>query len=247
MYRWIRKQLSRSCCLINTDHIKKNRSNTAILLFAQTAKADALHKPLAHNSQVMEVLNDRVRKTVRDSGFDFYHFTENEQRGVGFGNRFTNSIQDVLDKGYESVICLGNDTPLLTVQLVRDAATALKKGKAVKGKSLDGGLYLIGLHKNKFDPVAFKALSWQSSGLAVAFHDYIASQNQELIVLEALADIDTDQDLVDFLAGKDARSSIIKLLLLSFSRKRNYFRTYAEKSSFVPSKQPLNKGSPLAA
>jgi hypothetical protein len=247
MYRWIRKQLSRSCCLINTDHIKKNRSNTAILLFAQSAKVDALHKPLAHNIQVMEALNDRVRKTAQGSGFDFYHFTENEQRGVGFGMRFTNSIQDVFDKGYGSVICLGNDTPLLTVQLVKDAATALKKGKAVKGKSFDGGLYLIGLHKNKFDPVAFKALSWQSSGLAVAFHDYIASQNQELIVLEALADIDTDQDLLDFLAGKDARSSIIKLLLLSFSRKRNYFRTYTEKSSFVPSKQPLNKGSPLAA
>jgi len=195
----------------------------------------------------MEVLNNRVRKTVQGSGFDFYHFTEHEQRGVGFGNRFTNSIQDVFDKGYESVICLGNDTPLLTVQLVKDAATALKNGKAVKGKSLDGGLYLIGLHKNKFDPAAFKALSWQSSSLAIAFHDYIASQNQELIVLEPLADIDTEQDMVDFLAGKDAGSSIIKLLLIALSRKRNHNIIYTEKYSFVSLKQPLNKGSPLAA
>jgi hypothetical protein len=247
MYRWSRKQLSRSCCLTNRDHIKKNHSNTAILLFAQTAKVDALHKPLAHNSQVMEVLNDKLLKTVNSSGFDFYHFTENEQRGVGFGNRFTNSIQDVFDKGYESVVCLGNDTPLLTVQLIREAVLALKNGNAVKGKSFDGGLYLIGLHKNKFDPAAFRALSWQSSGLAIAFHDYIASQNQELIVLEPLVDIDTEQDMADFLAGKDARSSIIKLLLIALSRKRNYLITYTEKSSFVSLKQTLNKGSPLAA
>jgi hypothetical protein len=247
MYRWSRKQLSGSCSLTNRDHIKKNLSNTAILLFAQTAKADVLHKPLAHNRQIMKVLNDKVLKTVNGSGLDFYHFTEKEQRGVGFGTRFTNSIQDVFDKGYESVICLGNDTPLLTVQIVKNAATALNNGNAVKGKSFDGGLYLIGLHKNKFDPVAFRALSWQSSGLAIAFHDYIVSQNQELTVLEPLVDIDTEQDMADFLAGKDARSSIIKLLLIALSRKRNYLIIYTEKSRFISLKQPLNKGSPLAA
>ena len=106
---------------------------------------------------------------------------------------------------------------------------------------------MIGLHKNKFDPVAFRALSWQSSGLAIAFHDYIVSQNQELIVLEPLVDIDTEQDMADFLAGKDARSSIIKLLLIALSRKRNYLIIYTEKSRFISLKQPLNKGSPLAA
>nr|WP_240961965.1 DUF2064 domain-containing protein [Nonlabens sp. Ci31] len=218
-----------------------------MLLFAQTAKADALHKQLAHNSAVMQVLNTNAMRTVKSSGIDYFHFTEQEQHGVGFGERLSNSLQDVFDKGYESVICLGNDTPLLTLSLIQDAAAALETGKAVKGKSLDGGLYLIGLHKKVFDKVSFRALPWQSSGLAVAFHEYIASQNQKLLVLESLADIDTEQDLEDFLAGKDARDSIIRMLLIALSRKRNNYKHLKESLSYVLFSKPLNKGSPQAA
>ncbi|AGC76100.1 hypothetical protein LX97_00775 [Nonlabens dokdonensis] len=227
--------------------IKKIHSNTAILLFAQTAKADALHKPLANNAALMDVLNKKVTKTAKASGFDFYHFTEAEQRGVGFGTRFSNSVQDVFDKGYDSIICLGNDTPLLTVKLIQDAADALKKGKAAKGKSLDGGLYLIALHKNNFDASAFRGLPWQSSNLAVAFHQYITVQNQELEVLEPLADLDTEQDLEGFLSGKDARCSIIRLILSTLSRKQNNYQFHQQQTISVISLLPLNKGSPKAA
>jgi glycosyltransferase A (GT-A) superfamily protein (DUF2064 family) len=227
--------------------IQKPRLNTAILLFAQTAKADALYKPLAHNGALMDVLNEKVTKTAKASGFDFYHFTEVEQRGVGFGTRFTNSIQDVFDKGYDSVICLGNDTPLLTVKLIQDAADALRKGKAVKGKSLDGGLYLIAINKNNFDAPAFQDLPWQTSNLATSFHEYIAVQNQELEVLESLADLDTEQDLEDFLSGKDARRSIIRLLLCTFSRKQTHYQYFHKQTTSVISLLPLNKGSPKAA
>jgi 2-phospho-L-lactate guanylyltransferase (CobY/MobA/RfbA family) len=206
-----------------------------------------LHKKLAHHGGVMQVLNTRVMRTVKSTGIDYFHFTEKEQYGLNFGERLSNSIQEVFDKGYESVICLGNDTPLLTISLIQDAAAALKTGKAVKGKSLDGGLYLIGLHKNGFDEVSFQALPWQSSGLAVAFHKYIASQNQSLLVLEALADIDTEQDLEDFLAGKDARDAIIRLLLMALSRKRNNYKHLKESASYILFSKPLNKGSPKAA
>ena len=193
------------------------------------------------------MLNEKVRKTVQKTGIDFFHFTEKEQRGVGFGNRISNSVQDVFDKGYASVICLGNDTPLLTVDLIRDAAKELQSGKAVKGKSFDGGLYLIGLHKDKFDFDAFKSLPWQSSQLAISFHQYIAAQNQQLTFLESLADIDSEQDLEDFLSGKDARRSIIRLLLSTLSRKQTHYQDYYQETISVSSLLPLNKGSPLAA
>ncbi len=227
--------------------IKKTHSNTAILLFAQTARADALHKPLAHNVAFMDVLNKKVINTARASGFDFYHFTEAEQRGVGFGTRFSNSVQDIFDKGYDSVICLGNDAPLLTLKLIKDAAAALNNGKAAHGKSLDGGLYLIAISKNNFEASVFQGLPWQSSNLAAAFHRYITDQNQELEILEPLADLDTEQDLEDFLSGKDARCSIIRLLLSTLSRKRNNYYYHIEQTISVISLLPLNKGSPKAA
>ncbi|WP_300980317.1 DUF2064 domain-containing protein [Nonlabens sp.] len=206
-----------------------------------------MHKKLAHHSGVMEVLNTRVMQTVKSTGIDYFHFTEQEQYGLNFGERLSNSIQEVFDKGYESVICLGNDTPLLTRSLIQDAAVALKKGTAVNGMSLDGGLYLIGLQKNGFDEVSFGALPWQSSGLAHAFHNYQASQNQNVLVLEPLADIDTEQDLQDFLSGKDARDAIIRLLLIGLSRKRNTYKHLKESASYILFSKPLNKGSPKAA
>ena len=195
----------------------------------------------------MDVLNTKVMRTVESTGLDYFHFTEKEQYGLNFGERLANSIQEVFDKGYESVICLGNDTPLLTISLIQDAAAALETGKVVKGKSLDGGVYLIGLHKNLFDHTSFQALPWQSSALAVAFHKYIASQNQRLLVLEALADIDTEQDLEDFLTGKDARDGIIRMLLMALSRKRNNYKHLKESASYILFSKPLNKGSPKAA
>lgn len=195
----------------------------------------------------MDVLNQNVRKTVEETGIDYYHFTENEQRGLGFGERFSNSVQDVFNKGYTSVICLGNDTPLLTAQLINAAAIALNKGKAVKGKSFDGGLYLIGLQKDNFDVAAFKALPWQSSLLAIAFHDFIAAQNLELKVLQPLADIDTQEDLENFLAGKDARNRLIRLLISTLLHKLNIYKLYTHQTVSISLKQHLNKGSPVAA
>ena len=139
----------------------KKHSQTAILLFAQTAHVDAARKSLV-DSTVMDVLNTSVLKTVHSSGIDYYHFTEKEQRGDSFESRITNSFQDVFDLGYESVICIGNDTPLLTVDLIKKASQSLENGNAVKGKSLDGGLYLIGLNRTQFNASAFENLTYRS-------------------------------------------------------------------------------------
>lgn len=57
-----------------------NHSQTAILLFAQSARVDAISKALV-DVAVMDVLNNHVLNTVRNSGLDYYHFTEKEQRG----------------------------------------------------------------------------------------------------------------------------------------------------------------------
>lgn len=223
--------------------MKSKHSQTAILLFAQSAQADAASKLLANRS-VMDVLNAQALKTITASGLDYYHFTEREQRGKTFATRFTNSIQDVFEMGYKSVICLGNDTPLLTVSLIEKAAVALEKGTAVKGKSIDGGLYLIGMNRKHFNAAVFEDLPWQSALLATSFHSYIKELGNELVVLESLQDIDSISDLHDFLAGKDARIEIIELLLNTLSLKRNSHHHIAQNIIQVSFLQPANKGSP---
>lgn len=225
--------------------MKNKHSQTAILLFAQTAKADTASKSLVDRS-VMDILNARALKTIKSSGLDYYHFTEREQRGNNFASRFTNSIQDVFEMGYESVICLGNDTPLLTVNLIEKAAIALKNGHTVKGKSLDGGLYLIGLHRNDFNATTFKNLAWQTPQLATSFNHYIKELNRNLVVLQSLQDIDSTAALHQFMAGKDARIEIVGLLLNTLSRKQISHHHTAQKTIQVALLQPANKGSPVA-
>lgn len=224
--------------MITTKH-----TNTAILLFAQSARVDASSKSL-EDVAVMHVLNNRVQDTVVKSGLDYFHFTEREQRGTSFGSRFTNAIEDVFALGYESVICLGNDTPLLTPQLITQAAQQLELGHAVEGKSLDGGLYLMALHRSQFHASTFEQLPWQSPYLATAFQHYIDLLDGTLQVLTSLRDIDSTDDLRQFLAGKDARVEWIRLLVITLSRKRNNYITSTQQVIQVFQTQPANKGSP---
>lgn len=221
------------------------QSKTAILLFAQSASVDANSKSLAGTS-VLDVLNNHILKTVQATGLDYYHFTEKEQRGTGFGTRFTNAIQDVFKLGYKSVICLGNDTPLLTLNLLDKAAQSLQYGNAVKGKSIDGGLYLIGLNRAQFNAKQFETLPWQSTSLAASFHEYINDLNSDLIILKSLQDIDSTADLHRFLAGKDARINLIRLLLSTLSRKRNNTKSTVILYKEARIAQPTNKGSPYS-
>ncbi|MGJ8683346.1 MAG: TIGR04282 family arsenosugar biosynthesis glycosyltransferase [Nonlabens sp.] len=221
----------------------KKRSQTAILLFAQSAQVDTTSKSLV-NVDVMNVLNARILKTVQASGLDYYHFTEKEQRGNSFASRFTNAVQDVFDKGYKSIISLGNDTPLLTVDLIHAAKTALQNGKAVHGKSADGGLYLIGLNREQFQPQSFENLPWQSQRLTSSFHDYLKDLGSEIDVLKSLQDIDSMDDLRQFLAGKDARVELIGMLLNTLSRKQNSHHYSKQQNIKVTLLQPANKGSP---
>lgn len=220
------------------------KSHTAILLFAQTSAVDAAHKSMP-SINVMDVLNLQALKTIKQSGFDYFHFTEKEQRGDSFATRFTNSIQDVFDLGYESVICLGNDTPLLTTNLIHKAAKNLQNDHAVKGKSHDGGLYLIGMNRAHFNAQEFENLPWQTAQLAVSFHHYMDDYDAGLVVLKTLQDIDSVEDLKRFLAGKDARIVVVQLLLMTLSRKRNSSIHKDHHRLQVLLKQPKNKGSPL--
>ncbi|WP_194850008.1 TIGR04282 family arsenosugar biosynthesis glycosyltransferase [Nonlabens antarcticus] len=196
----------------------------------------------------MQVLNDRILQTVKKSGLDFYHYSEKEQYGIGFGNRFSNAIQDVFDKGYEHVICLGNDTPQLRVAQIHTALDCLHNGIAVNGPSLDGGFYLMGISKSQFDKQHFENLPWQTSNLAAAYLKFLDKSGIEVKILEHLADLDSTEDIHRFLNGCDQRSIIIQLILGTLTLVQN-------SNHFLPTRKPAsvifraiyNKGSPLLA
>ena len=168
---------------------------TAILVFANSAKEELLHKPIIGGERLFEQLTKKTLTVVKNSGIPFYVVTEKNQKGNTFGERFVNAIRDTYDLGFENVIAIGNDTPHLTKHHLLESVRQLENNKFVLGPSTDGGFYLMGLHKSQFDPSIFLKLPWQSKHLAKRISLLLKTTKIDVVKLQVLYDIDTIEDL----------------------------------------------------
>lgn len=67
------------------------------------------------------------------------------QRGSHLGERLSNAFEVFLQDGWEKIVVLGGDSPLLPRAFVEEAFEALDRYDVVLGPADDGGYYLIGL------------------------------------------------------------------------------------------------------
>ncbi len=185
--------------------------------------------------------------TAKKTGIPYYHYSGDKQQGNLFADRFINAIKDVFDLGYDNVITIGNDSPQLTHADLCEAQEMLSQGNFVLGPSLDGGFYLMGLHKSQFDPNSFLALSWQSSKVSHELLDLISNKGISVVTLRPLTDIDTHADL--HIINK--RSYLIsarlrKIIQLLLHKKYTIFDCLQIRITTPVFTTPLNKGSPLS-
>ncbi len=165
------------------------------------------------NPDLFQALTKRTLQIVSASGLPYFHFTEKEQQGTTFGERFSNAIEAIYEKGYENIITVGNDSPQLKTSHILEAEQQLQLGKTVLGPTLDGGFYLMGLHNSNFDPHLFKKLPWQRFGLLNKISNLIASYDSHLFRLPVLQDIDNKEDVKTLLNfSKTVAASILKIL-----------------------------------
>ncbi|CAL68541.1 TIGR04282 family arsenosugar biosynthesis glycosyltransferase [Christiangramia forsetii] len=221
------------------------RNNSAVLIFANTVEKEILKKGIP-SSEFFDELNEQVLRTVKKSGLTYFLITENEQIGNSFGERFSNAIQQVFDKGYENVISIGNDTPQLTAAHLRQTNELLRDKKIVLGPSLDGGFYLMGIHKSLFRRAQFLKLPWQTASLVKCVERLIHKSGAASYRLEVLQDIDDAKDLNSLLhifsgISSEIRRIIVQLLRKSFSffQKKQKIERSTYQYSFY------NKGSPV--
>ncbi len=195
---------------------------------------------------LFEELTLQTLKTVKKAGLPYFLFSEKEQFGASFGERFTNAIEAVFNKGYRNVITLGNDTPHLTKVHIQKAQRALEEKKLALGPSADGGFYLLGLSKDQFRPEEFKRLSWQTSKIADEISDLLSFGGASILRLQALFDLDNTDDLNRFYK----RFKRLSKKLLGIIQKLFTTRTLVESTQLLVSTNPFfsleyNKGSPL--
>nr|WP_298792893.1 DUF2064 domain-containing protein [uncultured Allomuricauda sp.] len=219
--------------------------NTAILIFANSAEEDARHKTSVSNPLLFQELTSNTLQIVKKTGLPFFHFTEKEQRGNSFGQRFSNAIQSIYDKGYENVITVGNDSPELTAHHLIEANKQLKLGKTVLGPALDGGFYLMGLHYSNFDARLFQKLPWQRVGLFSKISQLLGTNNSALFTLPMLRDIDILEDISVLLSRfRRIPNTVFKILATLIKRNVRFFEMHIPKQEMHFITFSFNKGSP---
>ncbi|NKI31180.1 TIGR04282 family arsenosugar biosynthesis glycosyltransferase [Croceivirga thetidis] len=226
--------------------MKSSPKNTvAILVFANSSLLDESRKGIPHSRQLFDELTDDVLKKVEKTGLPFYLCDERQQIGSDFGTRFTAAIQTTFAKGFDSIITVGNDTPHLTVEMLLQSHKNLMEGKTVIGPSSDGGVYLLGIHKNKFDAQLFRVMPWQQETLFDTLGLHFLRKGI-LHQLPKLNDLDSTKDIQIILDTKQRLSVALTGLLLRLVRKSRAERTPYLVQTISGFQNPnFNKGSPL--
>ena len=192
--------------------MNNQQSNIAILIFSRTAKAEASEKRLLYRDSKKKALAslmiNRTKQVAKASGLPTFFYSEHLQVGSTFGERFTNAIESMFDKGFEKVIALGNDCLHLSKNDILKAAELLETTPSVLGPSTDGGIYLLGIQKQAFQKQAFLNIHWQTDFV----FEQLVALNNNIKILSTKSDIDTPEDLVTALKSL---TSILKRTILS--------------------------------
>tara|TARA_R110002049_G_scaffold73909_3_gene190890 strand:- start:3451 stop:4128 length:678 start_codon:yes stop_codon:yes gene_type:complete len=219
--------------------------NTAILIFANSAKKEAERKSFL-SAEIFSALNKQTLKTVKKSGIDYFHVSEKHQIGNTFAERFSNAIEAIFNKGFKNIITIGNDTPHLKSHHLLETYHQLEKKDLIIGPSKDGGFYLMGIKKEQFHKETFLKLPWQTNRLHSCISSIAKTKNLEVQFLELLSDIDSKEDIKQILNSfKTLSLSVLKLLQKLFFSKKSLF-TEEHIALFRTSvSQNHNKGSPI--
>nr|WP_299386060.1 DUF2064 domain-containing protein [Allomuricauda sp.] len=224
-----------------------NSQHTAILIFANSSEQDIRTKGVGLGHGLFESLNHHTVAVAKSTGLPYFLVTEKEQIGQTFGERFANAINRVFELGFQQVITIGNDSPHLNKQHILSASKSLSRKSLVLGPSLDGGFYLMGLHKSHFSALEFQGLPWQTQKLYGITSKYFETKGYQVVSLQRLADIDSLEDikhLTSFI------STLGKQWIALFSKLMFFFQEFLERPVGSPSifqfNIPFNKGSPAS-
>ncbi|PRX56965.1 TIGR04282 family arsenosugar biosynthesis glycosyltransferase [Flagellimonas meridianipacifica] len=221
--------------------------DTAILFFANSAEKDFVRKNFTDKAiPLFRDLTHHTLKTIERTGLPFFHFTEQEQQGDTFGERISHAFTAIFALGFSKVISVGNDSPNLTAEHILEAQVQVSKNRAAIGPTLDGGCYLMGLHRDNFQKESFEVLPWQSASLFKKLVLQLESQGVDMTSLGKLNDIDSIADVKRL-------SNFIKRFSAHWIALFNTIFNFRQPNTLVPipiyknrsTTTPFNKGSPF--
>jgi rSAM/selenodomain-associated transferase 1 len=109
------------------------------------------------------------------------------------GERMACAFAEHFARGEQPVIGIGADVPGISATVIAAAERQLEQAEVVLGPALDGGYYLIGL-RAPCDAL-FQGIPWGSSRVLRATEERCAALGLHVARLDALRDMDTEEDL----------------------------------------------------
>lgn len=216
-------------------------TSTAILIFTQEASKEATRKMLTPsknqgvNRLVFDKLNHFVERTVTEAAsktnnLQVFHSKQLiKASNRSFGQQLSAAIQVVFERGFEKVICIGNDCPALNKNRILEATEKLQVVDTVVGPDNRGGVYLLGISSKSFKPDVFENLAWQSEKMLESFIEQYA--NETVLLLEALSDIHTFHELQIYTASRSFITFLIQLIEQAIAKIQHFCCFFVENGS----------------
>jgi len=129
-----------------------------------------------------------------------YNFLFRPQSGKNLGEKMYNAFTEIFENGFERVVIIGTDLPDISSGIIMEAFAALENNDAVIGPSTDGGYYLLGIKSPKEE--LFSKIDWSTESVYQQTLDKLLNANMEVKTLTEFVDIDTEEDLIDWLSNK---------------------------------------------
>lgn len=198
-------------------------TETAILIFTQEVSKDASQKILTPsqnfglNKNLFQKLNQRINHIAYETCLPVFRSGDLIDAKGSYGEQLSKAIELVFIKGYEKIICLGNDCPSIGKVQILEAEKSLKTNDTVIGPDQHGGVYLIGISKNSFQTEPFKKLAWKTDKMLNSYLEIF--ENQTICSLETIPDIQNFQQLISFNYPNYFIKYLLQIIQKSLSQK----------------------------
>lgn len=123
-----------------------------------------------------------------------------DQAGRVLGERLLRAFGELLISPEDRAVAIGADCPELGSEVISEAFEALRACDLVLGPASDGGYYLVGLRRVVSS--LFAGVAWGSNRVLEQTLERAKRAGLETALLGGLADLDTPEDLVRFVARR---------------------------------------------
>lgn len=172
---------------------------TRLAYFMGDDNASNLQKFLIEkNLKILNTINAKIFIYL-DGNFEFKDYEVKKQSGKNIGKKMSNAFNDILSIGYEKVILIGSDLSDLRPEILNLSFEILDFKDVVISPSDDGGYSLIGLKKpNKS---IFNLEKFSSKFVFDKTICAVQKENLSYEITPKISDIDTINDIADFIVG----------------------------------------------